>query len=117
MRKPADKPKAKALKAKPTRKPGRTTQRFKWRGIEMSATHTRNWLSDGWSHLELRVIKPKDTPVPITTTGYLSHFTEEDIVEAAGGPAAFFFAWLDREAGSKKYLAALARWQQLDLFA
>lgn len=103
--------------SKPKQEARKTTERFTWRGVSMTATHTRNWLSDGWSHLELRVVKPKGIPVPITTTGYLSHFTEEDLVRTAGGPAAFFLAWLDREAGSKKYLSTLARWQQLDLFA
>ena len=112
VKKPA---KVKTPKSKPT--PRKTTERFTWRGIEMTATHTRDWLSNGWSHLELRVMTPKGILVPITTTGYLSHFTEEDIVKAAGGPAAFFLAWLERETHSKPYKAALAKWQQLDLFA
>lgn len=106
--------KVKTPKSKPA--PRKTTERLTWRGIEMTATHTRDWLSDGWSHLELRVMKPKGIPVPITTTGYLSHFTEEDIVKAAGGPAAFFLAWLERETHSKTYKEALAKWRQLDLF-
>lgn len=103
--------------AKSKTRPRKSVEKFTWRGIEMSATHSRDWLSVGWSHLEMRVINPRGVPVPITTTGYLSHFTEEDIVKAAGGPAAFFLAWLEREAGSKAYRKALARWQQLDLFA
>lgn len=115
MSKPVKKAsKAKAAKPKPA--PRKTIERFTWRGIEMTATHTRDYISTGWSHLELRVVKPKGIPVPITTTGYLSHFTEEELVKAAGGPAAFFLAWLDREADSKDYRKALARWQQLDLF-
>lgn len=97
--------------------PCKTTARFSWRGIEMTATHTPDYISTGWCHIELRVIKPKGMPIPITTTGYLSHFLDEDDLKAAGGPAAFFLAWLEREAGSKAYKAALAKWRQLDLFA
>lgn len=116
MNKTIKKPAAKAGKSKRKPEPRKTTERFTWRGIDMTATHTRDWLSDGWSHLELHVMKPKGIPIPITTTGYLSHFTEEDIVKAAGGPAAFFLAWLDRETHSKAYKAALGKWRQLDLF-
>jgi hypothetical protein len=83
----------------------------------MSATHSQNYISAGWSHIELRVVKPKGRPVPITNTGYLSHFLDETDLKAAGGAVAFFREWLDREADSKAYRKALARWQQLDLFA
>lgn len=117
MSKTKTKPAAKTAKPKRKAEPRKTTERFTWRGIEMTATHTPNYISKGWSHLEMRVMKPKGVPVPITTTGYLSHFTEEDIVKAAGGPAAFFLAWLERETHSKAYKAALAKWAQLDLFA
>lgn len=97
--------------------PRKTVQKFTWRDVEMTATHTPDYISAGWSHLELRVIKPKGKPVPITSTGYLSHFLDEDLLKAAGGPAAFFLAWLDRDADTKAYNIALAKWQQLDLFA
>lgn len=97
--------------------PRKTVQRFTWRGVEMTSTHTPDYISAGWSHIELRVIKPKGKPVPITSTGYISHFLDEDLLKAAGGPAAFFLAWLDRDADTKAYRIALAKWQQLDLFA
>jgi len=98
-------------------RPRKSVEKFTWRGIEMSATHTPDYISAGWSHIELRVVKPKGRPVPITDTGYLSHFLDEADLKAAGGAVAFFRAWLDREADSKAYRKALARWQQLDLFA
>ena len=103
--------------AKKTAAPRKAVQRFTWRGVEMTATHEPNYISDGSSHIELRVVNPKGKPVPITDTGYLSHFLDEDELAGAGGAAAFFRAWLDREAESKAYRLALAKWQQLDLFA
>ncbi len=103
--------------AKTKARPRKSVEKFTWRGIELSATHSPDYISAGWSHIELRVVKPKGRPVPITDTGYLSHFLDENDLKAAGGPAAFFLAWLDREADSKAYRKALARWQQLDLFA
>jgi hypothetical protein len=104
-----------AAKSKPRSR--NSVEKFTWCGIEMSATHSPNYISTGWSHIELRVLKPKGRPVPITDTGYLSHFLDEGDLKAAGGAVAFFRAWLDREAESKAYCKALARWQQLDLFA
>lgn len=98
-------------------KAAKRVERFVWRDVTLTATHTPNYLSDGWSHIELRVVRPKGIPLPITETGYLSHFLSEDDLEAAGGPAAFFRAWLEREATSKRYRLAFAKWQQLDLFA
>lgn len=103
--------------AKTKARPRKSVERFTWRGIEMSATHEPNYISTGWSHIELRVQKPKGIPVPITSSGYLSHFLDEADLKAAGGPAAFFRAWLDREANAKAYLKGLARWRQLDLFS
>jgi len=103
--------------AKTQSRPRKSVEKFTWRGIEMLATHSPNYISAGWSHIELRVVKPKGRPVPITDTGYLSHFLDEADLKAVGGAVAFFRAWLDREADSKAYRRALARWQQLDLFA
>lgn len=103
--------------AKTKTRPRKSVEKFTWCGIEMSATHSPNYISAGWSHIELRVLKPKRRPVPITETGYLSHFLDEADLKAAGGAVAFFRLWLDREVNSKAYHKALARWQQLDLFA
>ena len=95
----------------------RSTFRLVWRGIVCRVTHERDYISKGWSHIELRVVRPKGRPLPITDTGYRSHFLDEDVLYAAGGPVSFFHAWLDREANTKAYRKALAKWQQLDLFA
>jgi hypothetical protein len=97
------------------RKPPKQTFPLTWRGISCRVSHERNYINQGWSHIELRVTACDAPPLPITTTGYLSHFLDEDELKAAGGPVAFFTAWLDREAGSKTYLKRLAEWQQLRL--
>ena len=91
-------------------------QRFTWRHVTLSVKHTRDYLVPGQSHLELRVIAPKGCPVPITDTGYRSHFLGREELEAAGGPVAFMTAWLDREASGKAYKDADLRWRQGDLF-
>ena len=92
------------------------TARFTWRHVRLAVKHTPNYLSPGQSHLELTVIAPKGCPVPLTDTGYFSHFLPAEMLEAAGGPVAFMTAWLDREAASKAYKDAEYRWRQGDLF-
>lgn len=89
---------------------------FIWRHLTLSVTHTPDYLSPGWSHLELRVIKPKGAPCPLTETGYRSHFLDGEQLAALGGPIAFITAWLDREAATKAWARTEARWRQLELF-
>jgi hypothetical protein len=58
-----------------------------WRGITRRADHTPNYINDGWSHIELRVLAPQGAPLRITSTGYLSHFLSEDHIVACGAAA------------------------------
>lgn len=41
-----------------------------------------------------------DAQIPITETGYRSHFLPDGNVEEHGGPEAYVLAWLDHEADS-----------------
>lgn len=102
--------------ARPSRSKNVVTQRFTWRSTTLSVTHTPDYINAGWSHLELHVIAPKGAPIPLTATGYLSHFMDSDDLGTAGGAVAFFTAWLDREATSKRWQKMDARWRQGDLF-
>ena len=68
-------------------------------------------------HLEIRSLAPEREPLPITETGYLSHFTARQLVEDAGGPAALVLAWLDHFAQSPIWKAKQISRQQLDLFS
>lgn len=88
-----------------------------WRDVTCRVRHTPNYLSKGWSHVEIIVQKPKDAPLPITATGYLSHFLEEDLLKRAGGPVQFFLDWIERESHTKQWAAAEFKWRQGDLFA
>ncbi len=68
------------------------TMKLVWRHATCRVRHTRNYISTSWSHIEIEVLTPKGAPLPITETGYKSHFLDEDILQAAGGPVAFFTA-------------------------
>lgn len=99
--------------ARPNRK-ARTI--LTWRNIKCRVTVTPNFISPGWTQLELEVLTPRGAPLPITETGYLAHYIDADRLIALGGASAFFSARLDREATTKRWAKAEFRWRQLTLF-
>ncbi|MBS0473096.1 MAG: hypothetical protein JSR60_18645 [Proteobacteria bacterium] len=52
----------------------------------------------GLTHLSIHVLEPSTLKLPITETGYRSHFLSE--AEELGGPLAYVRAWLDAEAAA-----------------
>ena len=78
--------------------------------------HTPNYISTGWSHIEIAVVTPKGAPLPITDTGYRSHFLDEELLNKAGGPVAFFSRWIVQEATTKQWAKVEYKWRQLELF-
>jgi hypothetical protein len=68
------------------------------------------------SHLEIEATQPARAPLPITETGYRSHFERADNIEAAGGPEAFARAWLDHEAGRPAWIERQEAARQGSLF-
>ena len=92
------------------------THWFRWRHVTCKVIERPNYMGDCDTLLELHVIAARHVPVPVTSTGFLAHFMTTAALKNAGGPAAFFKDWMDREAASKTYQAALYRWRQGDLF-
>ena len=70
-----------------------------WRSIPIEITYTP----------ELRT--EDKTPLPVTETGYRSHFMNKGAVAHNGGAVAFVTAWLDHKAEQTKWNNA-----QLSLF-
>jgi hypothetical protein len=93
------------------------THTIEWRGITVCITFEPDWLSMGYtSHLELRTVQPERAQLPVTETGYRSHFISIGTVEALGGPIDYTLAWLDEAARSKAWKAVEAAQKQLKLF-
>jgi hypothetical protein len=92
------------------------TYRFNWQCIEIEATYApRKW--GVIAHLEIRSVAPEGAPLPITSTGYRSHFHAIGTVEAHGGDVvAQVTAWLDEEATKPKWRAYVTRSKQGELF-
>jgi len=63
-----------------------------------------------------RVARADRAVLPVTETGYRSHFVPREEVEALGGPVAYARAWLDHAARSPAWAAHMAASRQLSLF-
>jgi hypothetical protein len=64
----------------------------------------------------MRSIDPADAPLPITETGYRSHFIAASAVAAAGGPVAYVDVWLTAESETPAWLEREQERLQLPLF-
>ncbi|MFP7673716.1 hypothetical protein ACG74X_10230 [Marivita sp. S0852] len=84
------------------------THNITWRsiGLEITFTPEKFGMTD---HIELRT--EGRHPLPVTETGYRSHFMPSGTVEAHGGAVAFVTSWLEHEAKRTRWSGA-----QLSLF-
>lgn len=94
--------------------PQTTTHSLTWNGRGLTITHEPDWLPGFRDHLEIR--SDDGDPLPITETGYRSHFLPSAELAHAGGPVAFVRAWLDRAATSPSRQRAEEARKQFALF-
>lgn len=95
--------------------------RAEWRGIGL----TINWKPDyfamatrdhAYAVAHLEITADGEAMLPVTETGYRSHFIQPDLVEAEGGPVAYALAWLEHEASRPAWKRREAAARQLTLF-
>ena len=67
-------------------------------------------------HLVVQSLEPENAPLPITGTGYRSHFITPGTVDAYGGPVAAARKLLDEAAASIEWQQYLAASRQGSLF-
>ena len=84
-----------------------------WNGIKIMVTHTPNKFGVV-DHIELHAEDRQR--LPVTETGYRSHWVYEDQLEPYGSALAFVQAWLDQEALKPAWRAYVEASRQLDLF-
>lgn len=94
----------------------RQTFRFQWQAIEIEATYTPlKW--GVIAHLEIRSIHPALAPLPISKTGYRSHFYAPGTIEAHGGDVVGqVIAWLDEAAVGVDWQRNIEACRQGELF-
>jgi len=94
-----------------------TTEIVVWEGTTIRVKYEPNWLGGGnTAHLELHVLDPEGAPLPVTDTGYRSHFLCCGIVEECGGPSAYVRNWLDEAGRAPEWRRMVDRRRQLSLF-
>jgi hypothetical protein len=97
-----------------------TITRMNWNGIEVEIRWNPDYLiyddRTHIAHLEVVSVLPQRAPLPITETGYRSHFTPVETMNGYDGPEAFVEAWLDDASRSAEWRAFEAENQQLSLF-
>ncbi len=64
---------------------------IEWRGLVVEIQHTANWLNTGFDHIEIKA----ESKLPITETGYRSHFIDPGDLAEYADPAAFVRYWLN----------------------
>ncbi len=94
--------------------------RFDWNSTLLEVTYEPQWLphhilGDDLAHIQVRSIHPTDAPLPITETGYRSHFIAASAIADAGGPFAFVDTWLTVESDSRAWREREQSARQLSL--
>ncbi len=72
------------------------TMQIVWRGIEIEVRTEANWLGNDITHIEVQTT-PR-TPLPITETGYRSHFIDPQVLAEYDGVDDFVHQWLEEAA-------------------
>ena len=89
---------------------------FTWQGVEVRVTFTPRFRGF-MEHLAIESIAPKRAPLPVTGTGYLSHFMQPGTIAAHGGDVvAQVKAWLDDESRSLEWRESVEASRQGELF-
>jgi len=92
-----------------------------WNGIGVQITWEPSWLSldslgYDTAHLQVESNRPERVQLPITETGYRSHFIAASAIAAAGGPAAYVDLWLAAESDAPAWRKHEEATRQLVLF-
>lgn len=84
--------------------------------VRLRVTHSRDYLSPGQDHVEIESIAPPRAPLPLTETGYRSHFIPGAELARFGSVRCFVEGWLETTAKSKDWQKRQQAAAQGDLF-
>lgn len=97
------------------------TYSVRWEGLSIEVLYCPSWCNSyreiyGYPLAHLQIRSACGSPLPITETGYRSHFDRADNIEAEGSPSAYVLAWLNHAAQSAHWKEAQEKARQLTLF-
>ena len=97
--------------------------RIEWRGMLIELRYCADICAGfaalyghAMAHLEVETIEPVRAALPITETGYRSHFAAEPEVSAAGGPVDYLLDALERAADDPDWKLRESAARQYSLF-
>ena len=92
------------------------THSIQWEGITIQVRYNpKQW--GVTSHIELKALQPAHAPLPVTETGYRSHFVPIGTVEATGLTVReYVLAWLEHAAKRPEWHEAQQKAAQGELF-
>lgn len=88
------------------------TGTINWRSIEIDTSCRLDYPIDGYCHIEIKCRER----LPITETGYRSHFIQMAELDDYEGHIAYVIAWLDHAAHSQVWRQYVESRRQGDLF-
>lgn len=86
-----------------------------WQGINLSVDFRPEHFGPHVHHLEIHVLQPEGAALPITDTGYRSHFFSGPL-DGFESAAEYVRRWLDSEAQSPQWKQRELEARQLRLF-
>jgi hypothetical protein len=92
------------------------TYRLSWQDFTLEIRHTPRWLNLDHDHVEIIAVSPERAALPITETGYRSHFLHGQLLTEEGGPVAYVTAWLDAASQAADWKARAEAARQGSLF-
>lgn len=92
--------------------------RLTWQDIEIEVRYCPVWTGEPYSvcHIEVEAIEPARMPLPITETGYRSHFDSRENIETHGGAVSFVLKLLEIAASEPQWKKREAAARQMSLF-
>jgi len=99
-----------------------TTETLIWQSFEIEVRYDSDPFNlarqdrEAMAHVEIHTIQPEKAPLPITETGYRSHFTPKGNINEYESAVEFVRTWLDHEARSEEWRIAQENARQLNLF-
>ena len=92
-----------------------------WQGIALEISYDPDWSAIiretyGYRLAHLEIKSQGRQRLPVTETGYRSHFTAASEIEAHGGPEKFVEAWLEHAGKSREWQEHVKKSRQLTLF-
>lgn len=97
--------------------------RIEWNDITVEIRYEPSWspamdscYGRQMAHIQLQSVAPENAKLPVTDTGYRSHFIANDEVIAAGGAVQYVRAWLDDAAHAPAWKDEQEKARQFALF-